>query len=175
MFQLAIVCPRCRHRFVALDALDDTCHFRCPSCDELALHIQRIAGYVYILSNETMPGLMKIGFTERTVAERISELSAHTGVPSPYKEEASFPVAEPSKIERLIHDSLSPYRHREDREFFRLSPGEATAHVRKILGIAVEPPRSSTGVPKSPPPVPPLPRGQENLGGFGSQRYEKRG
>ena len=41
-------------------------------------------GYVYLLTNEAMPGYVKIGFTERTVEERIEELSKPTGVPMPF-------------------------------------------------------------------------------------------
>jgi hypothetical protein len=37
-------------------------------------------GYLYILSNNAMPNLFKIGFTTRTITERIRELSS-TGVP----------------------------------------------------------------------------------------------
>lgn len=42
------------------------------------------AGHVYILINANMPGLLKIGMTERTPEERARELSAGTGVSSPF-------------------------------------------------------------------------------------------
>ena len=39
---------------------------------------------VYILTNEAMPGLIKIGYTDKSIEERMKELSRHTGVPLPF-------------------------------------------------------------------------------------------
>ena len=40
-------------------------------------------GWVYILTNEAMPGLVKIGYTMNDPAIRAEELSSDTGVPLP--------------------------------------------------------------------------------------------
>jgi predicted RNA-binding Zn-ribbon protein involved in translation (DUF1610 family) len=187
MFQLSIICPRCRSVFEVLANLEETSGFSCPICDELVLRVEKIRGFVYILSNETMPDIVKIGFTERTVAERIAELSAHTGVAAPFKEEASFPVADPRGVEELIHVKLSGWRLRESREFFTLSPSDAIAAVRVALGLKSATPAPAPAAPQ----MPELPIGEsrktaaeqiaaalkaqgENLGGFGSARYETR-
>ena len=39
---------------------------------------------VYILTNEAMPGLIKIGYTDKTIEKRMKELSRHSGVPLPF-------------------------------------------------------------------------------------------
>ena len=39
---------------------------------------------VYILTNEAMPGLIKIGYTDNTIEKRMKELSRHSGVPLPF-------------------------------------------------------------------------------------------
>jgi hypothetical protein len=39
------------------------------------------AGYIYVLENETIPGLVKIGSTERNPEDRAKELMT-TGVPA---------------------------------------------------------------------------------------------
>lgn len=39
---------------------------------------------IYVLTNEAMPGLVKIGFTE-SLEDRIKYLSAHSGVPLPFE------------------------------------------------------------------------------------------
>jgi len=38
-------------------------------------------GFVYVLSNTSMPGLLKVGYTTRSIEERINELCS-TGVPT---------------------------------------------------------------------------------------------
>ena len=38
--------------------------------------------FIYVLENASMPGLVKIGRTDRSVSERVNELSSHTGVPT---------------------------------------------------------------------------------------------
>jgi hypothetical protein len=41
--------------------------------------LSRMSEFIYVLENASMPGLVKIGRTERNVSERVSELSSHTG------------------------------------------------------------------------------------------------
>ena len=53
-------------------------------------------GYVYILSNPVMPGLVKIGMTEReNLDARLKELYS-TGVPVPFVCEYACQVSSPS-------------------------------------------------------------------------------
>src|SRR4051812_36035783 len=42
-------------------------------------------GFIYILSNPAMPGLVKIGFTTGRVADRVADIGAATGVPAQFK------------------------------------------------------------------------------------------
>lgn len=41
-------------------------------------------GFVYVLSNPTMPGLIKIGMTDRLITKRVGELQS-TGVALPFE------------------------------------------------------------------------------------------
>mgnify|MGYP003657841440 FL=1 len=41
--------------------------------------------WVYVLSNPTQPGLLKIGYTKLTPDERAKQISNATGVPLPYE------------------------------------------------------------------------------------------
>jgi hypothetical protein len=43
---------------------------------------ETMRGYIYVLTNPNMPGLVKIGYTQRLPRERANELSRATGVPS---------------------------------------------------------------------------------------------
>jgi hypothetical protein len=80
-----------------------------------------INGNVYILTNPSMPGLVKIGFTDDdTVNYRITDLWT-TGVPEPFKLEAYAKSNKARELEKQIHNILSDYRLRKDREFFKIS------------------------------------------------------
>ncbi|USB65908.1 GIY-YIG nuclease family protein [Klebsiella pneumoniae] len=79
----------------------------------------RMAGWVYIMSNEHMPGIYKIGMTTTSPEIRAKELSSATGVPSPFKVEAAYHCQDPSYAEKELHDALSEYRINNSREFFK--------------------------------------------------------
>jgi DNA-binding HxlR family transcriptional regulator len=91
-------------------------------------------GYIYCLSNESMPGLVKVGMTgtpERTPDMRAKELSVPSGVPTPFKVEFAKLVSDPKQKEQLLHDILSESRYRMNREFFSTSPEQ----VMKYFGL----------------------------------------
>ncbi|MBE7461050.1 MAG: GIY-YIG nuclease family protein [Zoogloeaceae bacterium] len=88
-------------------------------------------GFVYILRNEAMPGLLKIGFSVKVPTERVDELFT-TGVPEPFKLVYYCLVENADKLEPAIHRNLSAYRHRENREFFRI---ELEAAIRSIANL----------------------------------------
>lgn len=77
-------------------------------------------GFIYILSNNAMPGYIKIGFTNETVKARATSLF-ETSVPEPFIIEDHIETVDASKIEKKIHTLLNDYRHRPNREFFKLS------------------------------------------------------
>lgn len=61
--------------------------------DELIDALEQRGGIVYVLSNEAMPGLIKIGRTSgEGVGRRVAELSRSTGVPLPFKVEVARSV-----------------------------------------------------------------------------------
>lgn len=74
---------------------------------------------IYVLTNESMPGLVKIGFTE-SLEDRIKSLSAHSGVPLPFECYYAAEVDDMARVERLLHQLFSEHRVNPKREFFRL-------------------------------------------------------
>ena len=68
-------------------------------------------GCVYVFSNPSMPGLLKVGKADNS-EERKKELSSSTGVPEPFEEVAVFPSAHPYRAEREAHEVLSEYRNK---------------------------------------------------------------
>ena len=75
---------------------------------------------VYILTNLSMPGLIKIGSTQKTAYERAEELYT-TGVPTPFKVAYSIPSEYPETLEDILHKRFKQYRITKNREFFRYS------------------------------------------------------
>jgi hypothetical protein len=78
-------------------------------------------GFVYILMNEAMPGLSKVGKTTTTVEQRMRELDT-SGVPLPFECFYAALVADIDFVERRLHDAFDDHRVRQRREFFRIAP-----------------------------------------------------
>lgn len=77
-------------------------------------------GYVYTLSNPSMPGLVKIGCTDRFPNERVSELSGSTGVPTPFVLEYVAFAEDHEALERYLHSVFHESRVNGLREFFQV-------------------------------------------------------
>ena len=90
-------------------------------------------GYIYCLSNDAMPGLVKIGeiHTEgRTPDDRIRELYT-TGVPLPFTIEFAKKVTNPAEVEARIHAFINDKRVNPRREFFKVTP----EYVRRLFDL----------------------------------------
>jgi len=91
-------------------------------------------GFIYMLSNPAMPGILKVGCTAGSVEKRAAELSSSSGVPQRYKIERMFPVYVSPKIaERKVHFALDGCRVNDSREFFRISVDDAVLRVQAVL------------------------------------------
>lgn len=91
-------------------------------------------GWIYVLSNPAMPGLLKIGFTQDSkTARRVLELSRSTSVPLPFVIEFEQLIENPSQYERLIHARLSQHRVSPDKEFFKVDLKIVEMTIRKII------------------------------------------
>lgn len=77
-------------------------------------------GYLYVLANSAMPGLVKVGKTTRTPSERAGELSGVTGMPTPFIVVYEQLFQDCSSAEAFVHTYLAHRGHRisDNREFF---------------------------------------------------------
>ena len=137
--EISVSCPKCRAPYSGYLHSTDTQH-NCPSCNTTILTLREVRGIVYILSNPSMPGLLKIGITTRPLRERLSELSSPTGVPEPFHLEAFAYSDDPESDEARIHASLAEFRV-PNREFFRVTIHRAAQVCSSICGreMAVHP------------------------------------
>jgi hypothetical protein len=77
------------------------------------------SGYVYILINTSLDGMIKVGRTTRDPQERARELSRATGIPTPFRVAYECFVSDCEQVEGELHARLFDYRVSKDREFFR--------------------------------------------------------
>jgi hypothetical protein len=89
--------------------------------------------WVYILSNESQPGIYKIGYTSHEdVDQRVKQLSRSTSVATPFHLEWAFRCFNAERLEGEVHKKLQGYRISKDREFFAISLNEAKETVEDL-------------------------------------------
>ena len=90
-------------------------------------------GYVYVLMNPSMNDMVKIGKTERDPSDRAKELSATTGVPTPFIVVYNSYFESCTKAEVFVHTYLEDkgYRIASNREFFEIPIKDAIDAVMK--------------------------------------------
>ena len=76
---------------------------------------------VYVLTNEAMPGLVKVGKTSGSLEKRMRDLYK-TGVPIPFSCFYAVDVKDADFVERKIHEAFDDMRLNESREFFTIAP-----------------------------------------------------
>lgn len=102
-------------------------------------------GIVYILTNEAMPGYVKIGKTTTSVEQRILQLSQSTSVPLPFECHYAARVADVHQVEKAFHDAFGDHRKNPKREFFILAPERVVA-ILSLLSLGDVTPSRDVGV-----------------------------
>ena len=95
---------------------------------------------VYILINDAMPGLIKIGLTNTSLEQRIRELD-NTSAPLPFKCYYAAEVADAAFVESKLHVAFGDFRVRSSREFFRVDPFRVKAAL-EIAALSDATPRA---------------------------------
>ena len=88
--------------------------------------------FVYILSNSTMPGLCKIGYTKNDPGKRAKQINAATGVALDFNVEWAFPCYNGFDLEQEVHSYLEQFRVNKNREFFQISVEEAKSVIERL-------------------------------------------
>lgn len=91
-------------------------------------------GFVYVMTNAAMPDLVKIGMTECDPEARAQQLSQSSGVPTPFAVFASYRTPFANRVERLVHKRLNDARLSHNREFFAVSPDDASNAIFNAIG-----------------------------------------
>lgn len=82
------------------------------------------SGQVYVLTNEGMPGFVKVGKTTSDAEYRARNLSSATGIPLPFKVFKAYAVTDCDLAEKFAHKILEATvgRPNNQREFFNGPP-----------------------------------------------------
>ena len=90
-------------------------------------------GFVYVMSNESMPNLYKIGFT-CNLKKRLYDLNSYSSTPTPFKIVYAAKVDDAEADENLAHSALAECRVNKKREFFKMkSKIELVKQVRSAI------------------------------------------
>lgn len=89
-------------------------------------------GFVYVLSNAAMPGIVKVGRT-KNLAEDCAKKLHGTGVPLAFEIEFRAATTYSKAVEQKSHAILAQSRIAPNREFFRIAPAEAIDAVKEAL------------------------------------------
>ena len=81
---------------------------------------KKCKGFVYILDNPSLEGMVKIGATTKKPSKRCWELSSSTSIPTPFNIVYYQPSMNPFKVESIVHTILDEYRVNKNREFFKV-------------------------------------------------------
>ena len=96
---------------------------------------------VYVLTNPAMPGIVKMGMTDKPdVQRRMGDLYT-TGVPLPFDCVIAREIEdrEAAEIERALHTAFGPNRINPSREFFQVGPEQVEVLLRVMPGRDVTP------------------------------------
>jgi hypothetical protein len=97
-------------------------------------------GFVYVLQNELIPDLVKIGRTSKLPEDRANDLFT-TGVPKRFDVIFRCLTSHPEALEREVHKQLKDFRYDTNREFFKIPVGIAAHTIlktrQKIDGIEI--------------------------------------
>lgn len=89
-------------------------------------------GKIYVLTNDSMPDYIKIGFTSSEEVEtRMKQLDT-TGLPLPFRLHACIEIDNAQQLEKLAHDVFEAQRARPNREFFLMEAETAVKYFRAI-------------------------------------------
>lgn len=95
------------------------------------------AGWLYVITSPSLPGLTKIGCTRRlNPSIRIKELSS-SSLPEPFHAHCFVFSDDCFELENNIHKYFDKERVNPDREFFRIEPKDAIDVLKEIFNVDV--------------------------------------
>ena len=101
-------------------------------------------GIVYVLTNEAMPGFVKIGHTSQAIEARMRSLNG-TGMPYPFECVAAWEFRDAPGVEATLHRAFADRRVSRSREFFKMDPDKAVVLLERFGRRNVTPSAKKAG------------------------------
>jgi DNA-binding MarR family transcriptional regulator len=104
-------------------------------------------GYVYVLTNASTNGIVKVGKTRQNPEVRAKALSSASGVVTPFVIVYQAYFSDVDQAEQHVHSRLEQFRVSNNREFFQVAIPEAVDAVieaKDYLGGVTGDPKSAT-------------------------------
>jgi hypothetical protein len=89
-------------------------------------------GFVYVLTNDSMPDMVKVGLTKKPPEDREKNLF-NTSTPTEFNVVYRVVTSHPKEVEAQAHKLLDQYRVNSRREFFKISIEKAITAVESAL------------------------------------------
>ncbi len=96
--------------------------------------MSQVRGWVYVITNEAMPNLVKVGFSMKEPTLRAKELDG-PWAPKPHVVAYDALVFEPRRVEQAAHALLEEFNH--GKEWFKCSTRVAVSAIKKAAGDAL--------------------------------------
>ena len=93
--------------------------------------LKEIRGWVYIISNKSMPGLLKIGYSTKDPELRAKEFN-NAGIPHSYIVEYDVLLENPYYVEQETHKKLM--QKNKNKEWFCCTVEEAIIAIKSVVG-----------------------------------------
>ena len=92
----------------------------------------RAPEYVYVLVNKSVPNMVKIGMTTNTPDQRARQISAATGVVTPWIPVYSFACYRSDLLEEEVHQHFNYCRVNTHREMFAIDSHTAQKVIEEL-------------------------------------------
>ena len=90
-----------------------------------------MSNIVYLLTNPSMPDIVKIGFTSDLTVRMRSLYSS--SVPVPFECYFACTVDDMNFVEKQLHDGFDDFRVNPKREFFRIDPKRVVSILKMVM------------------------------------------
>ena len=88
--------------------------------------------HVYVLVNKSVPNMVKIGMTTSTPDERARQISAATGVATPWIPVYSYKCYRSDLLEEEVHNHFKDHRVNANREMFAIDSHTAQKAIESL-------------------------------------------